>query len=334
MDRQNLRQCRRTRRRSSDAIRASAGRNRPHPSRGVDDVRGRAGHDLSGAKSCGRPRSGASCASRLSRSSRQRSISMAGFQERDLAASSPIRFRSGASTGRIRFSDPMASCFERRQERKYPADRPRLSCPAQHAELCWRAWRMESSHPVQYSERSADDGQRVIGWLYPACLRTKRLYLGRSLAARFSLLRKHPISATLMPDAIEQLCRYAKHGHAETRSHDFFQGRSRQQPLCGHERHGEDELILGRWPQRDSESDRRRRDLRRNRPVRWTTPAAPMPSPIPIARSLPSTAATFALRAQPADAGDEVYRVALHAPALDQRPGRTGDSAGLARPAR
>ncbi len=136
-------QCERSRADRPAPSARAADRHRPRSSRDLHDVRGRADHDLSGSQSCGRSRSCSSCGSRRSRSSRQRFISTAGFQARDLAASSPIKSRSAILTARIRFSDRTGSCYS--PIRRQGAVRERAVCPRlpsiqTAAPRCRRGW--------------------------------------------------------------------------------------------------------------------------------------------------------------------------------------------------
>ena len=88
--------------------------------------------------------------------------------------------------------------------------------------------------------------------------------IARSFAGdKLAVLRKHPIFCDLDPEALDQLCRYAKPPPWKRGATIFFKGRSRQQPDCGHSSGTrEDQHLLRRWPQRDFESHRTGRDFR------------------------------------------------------------------------
>ena len=65
-------------------------------------------------------------------------------------------------------------------------------------------------------------------------------------SSKLSVLRKHPIFRDLDPEALDQLCRYAKHTTLKRGATIFSRGDPGNSLYCRDQRHGEDQRLLRR----------------------------------------------------------------------------------------
>ena len=126
------------------------------------------------------------------------------------------------------------------------------------------AFRLKSRAGVDYGRVDP----RSFPWSLTGVPQQRTGEARRFRAASFRSCASIRIFADLEPEAFDQLCRYAKHSTLKRGATIVLQGRSRQQPDRGDQRHGEDQRLLRRRPQRDPESDRPRRNFRRDRAAR------------------------------------------------------------------
>ena len=100
-------------------------------------------------------------------------------------------------------------------------------------------------------------------------------------------------SPTIESDALDQLCRYAKHTMLKRGATIVSKGDPGDSLYRGGQRYGENQHFLRRWPQRDSRSNRTRRDFRGSLRCSTGWHGQPTRPQIPIAKFMSLTAATL-----------------------------------------